>query len=52
MSILTETQVENWIGSDHTSKDELISLITDLLNNGVGLIHEEILDYAEESGVK
>lgn len=52
MSILTETQVEYWIGSDHTSKDELISLVTDLLNNGVGLIHEEILVYAEENGVK
>lgn len=52
MSILTETQVEHWIGSDHTSTDELISLVTDLLNNGVGLIHEEILAYAEENGVK
>ena len=52
MSILTESQVEYWIGSDHTSKAELITLITDLLNNGVGLIHEEVMDFAQENGVK
>jgi hypothetical protein len=33
MKSLTTKEVRHWIGSDHTSSDELIQLLTDLLNN-------------------
>jgi hypothetical protein len=32
MTTLSTKEVRHWIGSDHTSSDELIQLITDLLN--------------------
>ena len=32
MKSLTTKEVRHWIGSDHTSSDQLIELLTDLLN--------------------
>jgi len=29
---VTSRMVEHWIGSDHTGKDELIALLTELIN--------------------
>jgi hypothetical protein len=46
MKKFTTGEVRHWIGSDHTSTDELIQLIADLLNEDyhIDLMREEITE--------
>jgi hypothetical protein len=46
MKVLTKNEVSHWIGSDHTSSDELIELITDLLNKdySINQMRKDIID--------
>jgi hypothetical protein len=32
MKKITSRMVEHWIGSDHTNKEELITLLTEIIN--------------------
>jgi len=32
MKKITNRMVEHWIGSDHTNKEELITLLTEIIN--------------------
>lgn len=46
MKALSTGEVRHWIGSDHTSSDELIQLITDLLNKeySINQMRKDIVD--------
>jgi hypothetical protein len=46
MKALSTGEVRHWIGSDHTSSDQLIQLITDLLNNdySINQMRKDIID--------
>jgi hypothetical protein len=46
MKSLTTKEVRHWIGSDHTSSDQLIELLTDLLNKdySINQMRKDIID--------
>jgi len=46
MKVLSTGEVRHWIGSDHTSSDQLIQLLTDLLNNdySINQMRKDIID--------
>jgi len=46
MKSFSTNQVRHWIGSDHTSSDQLIQLITDLINKAypINQIRKDIID--------
>jgi predicted small metal-binding protein len=46
MKIFSTAEVRHWIGSDHTSSDELIELITELVNKEypIDQIREDIIN--------
>lgn len=48
---VTSRMVEHWIGSDHTGKDELIALLTELINGEYKAeeFKADVLDLWDES---
>ena len=46
MKTFSTGEVRHWIGSDHTSSDELIQLITELVNKeySIDQIREDIIN--------
>ena len=46
MATLSAKEVRHWIGSDHTSSEQLIQLITDLLNKdySINQMRKDIID--------
>ena len=46
MKSFTTNEVRHWVGSDHTSSDSLIELITDLLNKNYSInqIRKDIIE--------
>jgi hypothetical protein len=46
MKLFSTNEVRHWIGSDHTSSDQLVQLITDLINKEypINQIRKDLID--------